>query len=103
MAVSTRYLREQLDVPEARIASRVIPDTSPADGIYIVDTAEMFSALEGHSADRRGLERACRLLKMQELQFMHNAGNDAHVSRICICLSLTLHKYVLTYLESPPQ
>lgn len=74
-----RYLREQLAVPEAKVATRMIPDTPPKQGIYIVDTAELFAALEGHSGERRGLERMCRLLGIRELKYMHNAGNDAHV------------------------
>ncbi|KAF8305387.1 hypothetical protein DL93DRAFT_2144637 [Clavulina sp. PMI_390] len=73
-----KYLQGQLAVPEAAIASRMIPDSPPADGIYVVDTAEMFAALEGHSGERRNLERMCRLLKLKDLKHMHNAGNDAH-------------------------
>lgn len=76
---SFRYLREQIAVPEAKVATRMIPDTPPSDGIFVVDTAEMFSALEGHSGERRNLERMCRLLGMRDLAYMHNAGNDAHV------------------------
>lgn len=57
----------------------MIPDTPPKEGIYVVDTAEVFAALEGNSGERRGLERMCRLLGMRELNFMHNAGNDAYV------------------------
>ena len=59
----------------------MIPDTPPKDGVFVVDTAELFAALEGRSGERRGLERMCRLLGMRELSFMHNAGNDAHVRR----------------------
>jgi len=73
-----KYLREQLAVPEAKVATRMVPDTPPKQGIYIVDTAELFAALEGHSGERRGLERMCRLLGIRELKYMHNAGNDAH-------------------------
>jgi len=57
----------------------MVPDTPPKQGIYIADTAELFAALEGHSGERRGLERMCRLLGIRELKYMHNAGNDAHV------------------------
>lgn len=74
-----RYLREQLAVPEAKLATRIIPDAPPKDGIFVVDTAEMFAALEGHSGERRNLERMCRLLGLRDLEYMHNAGNDAHV------------------------
>ena len=59
-----------------------MPDTPSNDGVYIVDTASLFAALEGHSAERRGLERMCRLLGMRTIDHMHNAGNDAHVRLI---------------------
>ena len=52
----------------------------PNDGIFIVDTAEMFAGLEGESGvNTRGLERTARLLGI-EVEYDHNAGNDAHVS-----------------------
>lgn len=68
----------------------MIPDAPPNDGVFIVDTAELFSALEGHSGERRGLERMCRLLGMRNLEYMHNAGNDAHVRArpICLCSAI---------------
>lgn len=68
----------------------MIPDAPPNDGVFIVDTAELFSALEGHSGERRGLERMCRLLGMRNLEYMHNAGNDAHVRArlICFCSAI---------------
>jgi len=56
----------------------LLPDSMPADGTYVVDTSDMFSALEGNdSGDRRGLERMCHLLQLKPNN-MHNAGNDAH-------------------------
>jgi hypothetical protein len=55
-----------------------LPDVPPDDGIYVVDTALLFSALEGDAGNRRSLERMCRLLHI-ETRFLHNAGNDAHV------------------------
>jgi DNA polymerase III subunit epsilon-like, C-terminal domain len=62
------------------VATRLLPDVPPTGGIFVIDTADLFSGLEGHSGTRRGLDRMCRLLKMQNLEHMHNAGNDAHVS-----------------------
>lgn len=64
----------------------MIPDTPQSEGIFVVDTAELFSDLEGHSGDRRGLERMCRLLGMREMEYMHNAGNDAHVCETFLLL-----------------
>jgi hypothetical protein len=74
-----RYLTEQIGVTEVQTATHLIPDQPSNDGVYIVDTSQLFAALEGHSAQRRNLERMCRLLGMRYLEFMHNAGNDAHV------------------------
>ncbi|RPD67192.1 hypothetical protein L226DRAFT_529578 [Lentinus tigrinus ALCF2SS1-7] len=51
---------------------------SPMDGeIYVVDTAELFAALEGDSNNTRSLERICRHLKI-DTSYLHNAGNDAY-------------------------
>lgn len=56
----------------------------------MIDTAEMFAALEGESNDTRSLLRVCSLLKIDTM-FLHNAGNDAYVSvqhprLICVLL-----------------
>jgi len=72
-----QYLK-QFKVPEADEATKDIPGTNPTSGIFIIDTADLFASLEGRSGERRGLERMCRLLKMYEVYYMHNAGNDAH-------------------------
>ncbi|KAI0750709.1 hypothetical protein C8Q80DRAFT_1097887 [Daedaleopsis nitida] len=52
---------------------------SPANGeVYVVDTAELFSALEGVSGgNMRSLESICRLLQIPT-KYLHNAGNDAY-------------------------
>jgi hypothetical protein len=50
--------------------------------IYVVDTAELFAALEGDSGgQKRSLERVCRLLQLKSTltEHLHNAGNDARV------------------------
>lgn len=45
----------------------------------MLDTRELFSALEGESfANQSKLERVCRLLGFKP-EYLHNAGNDAHV------------------------
>ncbi|KDQ64564.1 hypothetical protein JAAARDRAFT_28209 [Jaapia argillacea MUCL 33604] len=55
-----------------------LPDVLPDEGLFVVDTADLFSALEGDSAgSRRSLERVCLLLGIP-VRFLHNAGNDAH-------------------------
>jgi len=71
-----KYL-QQLQVPGiSDIAS--IPSKPPGPGMYCIDTKDMFAALEGDSAQQRGLERVCGLLKIRGFDHPHNAGNDAH-------------------------
>ena len=56
-----------------------MPETIPTKGIFVLDTKELFSALEGESfASQSKLERVCRLLGFKP-EYLHNAGNDAHV------------------------
>lgn len=48
--------------------------------IFVIDTADLFTALEGDSGgQKRSLERVCRLLQIKSTQHLHNAGNDARV------------------------
>ena len=54
------------------------PSNVPDQGTYIIDTTQLFCALQGNAGEKCGLERMCRLLKL-EPRYMHNAGNDAHV------------------------
>ncbi|KAI0335439.1 hypothetical protein GY45DRAFT_1316760 [Cubamyces sp. BRFM 1775] len=56
----------------------ILPDNPQNGEIYVVDTADLFSALEGdESNNKRALERVCRHLQIPT-KFLHNAGNDAH-------------------------
>ena len=69
----------------------------PNDGIFIVDTAEMFAGLEGESGvNTRGLERTARLLGI-EVEYDHNAGNDAHVSYSLLFCCLFVPKTHLSF------
>ncbi|KAI0268252.1 hypothetical protein BC834DRAFT_683755 [Gloeopeniophorella convolvens] len=55
--------------------------------VYVVDTSELFAALEGDSGgQKRSLERVCRLLqiKWELTQHLHNAGNDAHCTQLAL-------------------
>jgi hypothetical protein len=57
--------------------------TSDTPKIYVVDTSELFAALEGDSGgQKRSLERVCRLLQIKSTftEHLHNAGNDARVT-----------------------
>ncbi len=58
----------------------VLPDNPAAGEIYVVDTIDLFAALEGDSSSNaRSLDRVCRHLQIPT-KFLHNAGNDAYVS-----------------------
>lgn len=58
----------------------MLPTTMPDTGLFVVDTSDLFAALEGaESADRRALGRVCNLMQIPTSN-LHNAGNDAYVS-----------------------
>lgn len=64
--------------------SFLLPEATPEDGIFVVDTSDLFAALEGEGGhNRRSLERVCRHLQIPT-SFLHNAGNDAHVRSTCL-------------------
>jgi hypothetical protein len=68
-----------------------LPNSTPSEGMYCVDTAELFAGLEGDGyGNKRSLERVCRLLGISTI-FLHNAGNDAFV---CECFTLK-HNVIL--------
>lgn len=86
--IVTRYLRSEA-VQALPNFDYLLPDQVPDSGIYVVDTADLFAALEGDaSGNRRALERVCRHLQI-DTKFLHNAGNDAHVS-LCSPIPATL-------------
>ena len=61
--------------------SYVMPDSTPENQIYVVDTSDLIGALLGEGpGSRRGLQKTCHLLQIRT-DFLHNAGNDAHVSK----------------------
>jgi hypothetical protein len=76
---SLRYLTSKgVEAPLDDI-SYALPDKTPKSGLFVVDTAEMFAALEGEGTSRRqSLQTVCRHLCIST-SFLHNAGNDAHV------------------------
>ncbi|TFK75817.1 hypothetical protein BDN72DRAFT_785842 [Pluteus cervinus] len=73
-----------LESLEAPIDSRSIilpdPGNTPTTGIFVVDTTDLFAALEGEDAannNKRSLEQVCRHLRIST-ENLHNAGNDAY-------------------------
>lgn len=51
----------------------------PDNALIIIDTSDLIAALLGdNSGNKKGLSQTCHLLQIPT-QFLHNAGNDAHV------------------------
>ncbi|KAJ3538717.1 hypothetical protein NM688_g6478 [Phlebia brevispora] len=72
-----KYLNELVGVQFTNL-NLLLPDSPRNDGTYVLDTAELFAALEGsESNNKRGLEQVCRHLQIQ-VEYLHNAGNDAY-------------------------
>ena len=80
----------------------LLPDVTPIDGIYVVDTADMFAAFERDSNGHRSLESTCNHLKLKT-KFVHNAGNDAYVSLCSIIQKVVtnvIYQYTLSALKA---
>ncbi|KAL1747721.1 hypothetical protein HDZ31DRAFT_80283 [Schizophyllum fasciatum] len=75
---------KQIEAPLDNL-TYLIPDTPPEKGIVVVDTSELFGGLagDGDSANRKSLQQMARLLGLHP-QFLHNAGNDAHYTMLCL-------------------
>lgn len=59
-----------------------LPDHFPESGIFVLDTKVLFSSLLGTGpGNGRSLESTCLLLGIPT-EFLHNAGNDAHVGQL---------------------
>lgn len=81
-----RYLtKPPIDVPEKDISFIHYLQATPTGGVFLVDTSELFGALEGETKEKRSLSAMCRLLKLT-CEHAHNAGNDAHVSASLLIL-----------------
>ncbi|THV08439.1 hypothetical protein K435DRAFT_740525 [Dendrothele bispora CBS 962.96] len=77
-AQDIKYLKSSMISAPIEGLSYDPPLKSPTEGLFVIDTSDLFAALEGEgSSNRRGLERMCSFLKIPT-QFLHNAGNDAH-------------------------
>ncbi|KAJ7475987.1 hypothetical protein FB451DRAFT_1245389 [Mycena latifolia] len=77
---------ETLHQLEAPVGTAVyeLPDTTPSEGLFIVDTATLFAALIGLGrGDNPGLEQTCTKLGI-ETAYLHNAGNDAHYTWLAL-------------------
>ncbi|KAF8663461.1 hypothetical protein AX16_001031 [Volvariella volvacea WC 439] len=72
-----KYLKSTIQAPLDDL-SYLLPDDTPTNGVFVVDTADLFAALEGDSSsNRRSLDRMCKHLQIPT-EYLHNAGNDAH-------------------------
>jgi DNA polymerase III epsilon subunit-like protein len=74
-----RYLKSKYVEAPIEGLTRILPDAPPDDGMFVVDTSELFAAIEGEgNREKKSLERICRLLDVHTV-YLHNAGNDAEV------------------------
>ncbi|KAI0702905.1 hypothetical protein BC835DRAFT_1320229 [Cytidiella melzeri] len=65
--------------------SYILPEETPSTGIYVVDTTDLFGALEGSSkGNKRSLQQTCRQLQVSPIENLHNAGNDAHYTMLAL-------------------
>ncbi|KAH9853500.1 hypothetical protein C2E23DRAFT_777126 [Lenzites betulinus] len=72
-----KYLKSDMVQAVERL-EYLLPDSPQTGELYVVDTADLFCALEGDASNnRRSLERVCRHLQIPT-NYLHNAGNDAH-------------------------
>lgn len=97
---STRYLNSKaVEAPLAGLAY-MLPDATPDDGIWVIDTGDLFAALEGEpGGNKRGLERICRHLQIPA-EWLHNAGNDAHVSILLTRIHILANIFAAVYFAS---
>jgi hypothetical protein len=75
----------------------VVPETPPNDGLYVLDTSQMFAALEGDREQKRKLESVYRKLTHKTQTDFHNAGNDARVRFLPQRFLLNVIFHVLQY------
>ncbi|EAU84866.2 hypothetical protein CC1G_00385 [Coprinopsis cinerea okayama7 len=62
----------------------MLPEPMPEEGVFVIDTSELFAGLMGEDGgNRRSLEKTCRLLQ-QDAVLLHNAGNDAWWTLACL-------------------
>ena len=79
LSSTSRYLQSKAVQAPIDGFTTVLPEMVPSRGVFVVDTGELFSALEGEGfSNKSKLERVCRLLGFKP-DYLHNAGNDAHV------------------------
>lgn len=74
-----RYLESRDIEAPVRLGTHILPDNLPEEGIFYVDTSDLVGALVNNGEQKKSLSETCRLLGIPT-QFLHNAGNDAHVS-----------------------
>ncbi|PFH52807.1 hypothetical protein AMATHDRAFT_73933 [Amanita thiersii Skay4041] len=73
-----KYLRSPMVSAPLDGLSYLLPDTIPNDGLYVIDTADLFAGLEGSTTNnKKSLDTVCKQMQIPT-KFLHNAGNDAY-------------------------
>ncbi|KAF9495400.1 hypothetical protein BDN71DRAFT_1447561 [Pleurotus eryngii] len=76
-----KYLESRDIEAPVRLGTHILPDNLPEDGIFYVDTSDLFGALVNNGEQKKSLSECCRLLGIPT-QFLHNAGNDAYYTML---------------------
>jgi len=73
-----KYLKfPDIDAPLSGL-NHFLPDVMPEEGLYVVDTTEVYAGLEGSSTgNTKSLDRVCKQMQINTKD-LHNAGNDAY-------------------------
>ncbi|KAF8639685.1 hypothetical protein AX17_000949 [Amanita inopinata Kibby_2008] len=73
-----KYLQSPLIAAPLTGLTHLLPDTMPNEGLFVVDTSDLYAGLEGSgSRNRKSLDRVCKQMQIPT-KFLHNAGNDAY-------------------------
>ncbi|KAJ7179045.1 hypothetical protein C8R46DRAFT_1072301 [Mycena filopes] len=69
-----KYLKD-LDAPLDGAVFE-LPEATPSEGVFIVDTAILYAGLVGDGQNTTSLKQVCNQLQIRT-DYLHNAGNDA--------------------------
>ncbi|KAI0318703.1 hypothetical protein OF83DRAFT_1163334 [Amylostereum chailletii] len=77
-----KYLRGKSVEAPLEGLSHILPETC-TPGLFVVDTAGLYGALEGEGHNTRSLQQMCNQLKIPSRN-LHNAGNDARYTHLAL-------------------
>ncbi|KAK2466281.1 hypothetical protein APHAL10511_001923 [Amanita phalloides] len=73
-----KYLQSPAIAAPLSDLSYLLPDAVPIEGLFVVDTSDLYAGLEGSStSNKKSLDRVCKQMQIRT-EHLHNAGNDAY-------------------------